>query len=149
VRNYPGRNSPSFEFRIILCYYPVIMAWPPQIEYPCASYHVIVGGNQRQAIFLDDADSREYVDRLRRSQMRFGFILCAYLLMTNYVHQEMETPRSPLSKIMQLINFTYTRYFNRKYGKTGHLFQGKYNAFLCENTKVFCQKRTILICPRW
>jgi REP element-mobilizing transposase RayT len=33
---------------------------------------------------------------------------------------------------MQMINFTYTQYFNRKYGKVGYLFQGRYKFFLCD-----------------
>ncbi|MCL4490445.1 MAG: transposase [Nitrospirae bacterium] len=53
--------------------------------------------------------------------------------MSDHVHLLMETPGTPLSKIMQLINFTYTRSFNRKYGKVGHLFQGRYKAFLCDH----------------
>jgi putative transposase len=98
------------------------------------------GAIKGRRFFFNDADSRENLDQLRRSQTRFGFILCAYLLMTNYVHEEMEIPRLLLSKIIQLSNFTYTRYFNRKYGKTGHLFQGRYNALLYENTKLFFAK---------
>ena len=33
---------------------------------------------------------------------------------------------------MQLINFTYTQYFNKRYGKVGHLFQGRYKSILCD-----------------
>jgi hypothetical protein len=33
---------------------------------------------------------------------------------------------------MQVISFTYTNYFNRKYDKTGHLFQGRYKSYLCD-----------------
>jgi hypothetical protein len=44
----------------------------------------------------------------------------------------METPYASISKIMQRITLTYTQYFNKKYGKVGHLFQGRYKAFLCE-----------------
>ncbi len=52
--------------------------------------------------------------------------------MTNHVHLLIETPRSPISKIMHVINFTYTQYFNKKYDKVGHLFQGRYKSFLCD-----------------
>jgi hypothetical protein len=33
---------------------------------------------------------------------------------------------------MQMVNFTYTQYFNKKYGKVGHLFQGRYKSYLCD-----------------
>jgi hypothetical protein len=37
-----------------------------------------------------------------------------------------------LSKIMQGLQLTYTRYYNREYNKVGHLFQGRYRAILCD-----------------
>jgi hypothetical protein len=52
--------------------------------------------------------------------------------MTNHVHLLIETLNTPISKIMQLINLTYTQYFNKKYGQVGHLFQGRYKSFLCD-----------------
>jgi REP element-mobilizing transposase RayT len=108
------------------------MARPPRIEFPGAFYHVIVRGNQKQNIFVDDEDRSEYLGRLRHYKEERGFILYAYVLMTNHVHLLIETPKAPLSRIMQLLNFTYTRQFNRKYGKVGHLFQGRYKSFLCD-----------------
>ena len=36
---------------------------------------------------------------------------------------------------MQGINQSYTQYFNAKYEKVGHLFQGRYKAILCDKNK--------------
>ncbi len=108
------------------------MARPPRIQFPGAFYHIIVRGNQRQDIFIDDHDRAEYLKRLKHYKKEHGFILYAYVLMPNHVHLLIETINAPVSKIMQLINFTYTRYFNKKYGKVGHLFQGRYKSFLCD-----------------
>jgi len=52
--------------------------------------------------------------------------------MENHIHLLIEVGAIPLSKIMQGLQFRYTRYFNRRYGKDGHLFQGRYKAILCE-----------------
>lgn len=108
------------------------MARPPRIEFPGAFYHIIVRGNQRQDIFLDDQDRSEYLTRIQRYRKERGFILYAYVLMTNHVHLLIETPLTPISRIMQLISLTYTQYFNRKYNKVGHLFQGRYKSLLCD-----------------
>src|SRR5208337_2606050 len=108
------------------------MARPPRLEFPGAFYHIIVRGNHRQDIFLNEQDRLEYLSRVSHYKEKTGFILYAYVLMSNHVHLLIETPKSPVSKIMQLINFTYTHYFNRKYGKVGHLFQGRYKAILCD-----------------
>ncbi|MCL5022983.1 MAG: transposase [Nitrospirae bacterium] len=108
------------------------MARKPRIQFEGAFYHIIVRGNQRQDIFLDEEDRRSYLERLQRYRIRCGFILYAYVLMTNHVHLLIETPNDPISRIMQMINFTYTQYFNRKYAKVGHLFQGRYKSYLCD-----------------
>jgi len=108
------------------------MARPPRLEFPGAFYHIIVRGNHRQDIFLDEQDRLEYLSRVSHYKGKTGFILYSYVLMSNHVHLLIETPKSPVSKIMQLINFTYTRYFNRQHGKVGHLFQGRYKAILCD-----------------
>lgn len=108
------------------------MARPPRIEFPGAFYHIIVRGNQKQDIFIDKQDRTEFLERIKHYKEKYGFVLYAYVLMTNHVHLLIETPKTPISKIMQLINFTYTQYFNKKYGKVGHLFQGRYKSFLCD-----------------
>jgi putative transposase len=115
-----------------ICYPFVDMARPPRIEFPGAFCHIIVRGNQKQAIFLDDQDRIRYIERLKRYKEHHRFILYAYTLMTNHVHLLIETTKSPVSKIMHVINFTYTQYFNKKYGKVGHLFQGRYKSYLCD-----------------
>jgi len=108
------------------------MARPLRIAFPGAFYHVIVRGNQRQDIFFDNQDREAYLERVKRYKIELEFILYAYVLMVNHVHLLIETPSMSISKIMQRINLTYTQYFNKKYGKVGHLFQGRYKAFLCD-----------------
>jgi REP element-mobilizing transposase RayT len=108
------------------------MARKPRVEYPGAFYHVICRGNQRQVIFRSDADRKYYLERLEKYRQRYGFSVYAYVLMSNHVHLLIETGRVPLSKIMHGLQFTYTGYYNKKYRKVGHLFQGRYKAILCD-----------------
>jgi REP element-mobilizing transposase RayT len=107
------------------------MARKPRIEFEGAFYHVISRGNQKQKVFRSDADYARYFDLLARYKERYGFRLYAYVLMGNHVHLLIETGPSPLSKILQGITQSYTLYFNRKYRTSGHLFQGRYKAILC------------------
>jgi len=74
-----------------------------------AFYHIIVRGNQRQDIFFDESDRHHYLEQVRRYKRKCGFILYAYVLMTNHVHLLIETPNDLISRIMQVINFTYTQ----------------------------------------
>jgi len=108
------------------------MARKPRVEFEGAFYHVIVRGNQRQKIFGDDQDRLRYLERLEHYRQRYGFTVYAYVLLSNHVHLLLETGKTPLSKIVQGIQFTYTQYYNRRYGKVGHLFQGRYKAILCD-----------------
>ena len=108
------------------------MARKPRVEFEGAFYHVIVRGNQRQKIFRDDRDRLYYLGRVEHYRQRYRFRIYAYVLMSNHVHLLLEAGKTPLSKILQGIQFTYTRYFNRRYRTVGHLFQGRYKAILCD-----------------
>ena len=93
---------------------------------------MICRGNQRQIIFRSDTDRKYYLERLEEYRRRYGFKVYAYVLMSNHVHMLVETGPVPLSKIMQGLQLRYTGYYNRKYKKVGHLFQGRYKAILCD-----------------
>ena len=108
------------------------MARKPRIHYPSALYHVIARGNQRQDIFISEADFRTYLAYLSEYKERYHFHLYAYALMKNHLHLLLEVEQIPLFRIMQVLQFRYTRYFNTRYGKVGHLFQGRYKAILCD-----------------
>ena len=108
------------------------MARKPRIEFGGAFYHVICRGNQRQVIFRSEADRKYYLERLEQYRQRYGFKVYAYVLMTNHVHLLIETGPVPLSRIMQGLQLRYTGYFNKRYNKVGHLFQGRYKAILCD-----------------
>ncbi len=101
------------------------MARKARIEFSGALYHVIIRGNRQQDIFGDDRDRLKFLELLRRYRDQHGFLLYAYVLMSNHVHLLTETRRSPLSRIMQCLNTAYTQYFNRRQKKVGHLFQGR------------------------
>ena len=113
------------------------MARPPRVEFPGALYHVIARGNERQAIFRDDADRELYLRRLGHYRERFEFRLIAYCLMTNHVHLALETGKVPLSRILHGLQSSYTQAFNRRHHRSGHLFQGRYKAFLVDAERYF------------
>ena len=52
--------------------------------------------------------------------------------MKNHFHLLLEVDEIPLSRFMQSLLFGYARLFNKRYGKVGHLFQGRYRAILCD-----------------
>ena len=108
------------------------MARKPRIDFPGAFFHVIARGNRRASIFHDPDDYRAYLDRLERYRQRDEGTVHAYVLMTNHVHLLVKTGSHPLSRTMQALQFTYSQYYNRRYNKSGHVFQGRYQAILCD-----------------
>jgi REP element-mobilizing transposase RayT len=115
-----------------LSLYFLAMARKPRVEFSGALYHVIARGNRRMTIFHDEADYAAYLVRLERYRQRDSLRCYAFVLMHNHVHLLVETGVVPLSRTMQTLQFTYTQYYNGRYRKTGHLFQGRYKAILCD-----------------
>jgi REP element-mobilizing transposase RayT len=116
-----------------------IMARKPRVHFSGAFYHVIVRGNRRQKIFKEEEDYNLYLEILKQNTERYRVILYAYVLMQNHIHLLVEVNDIPLSRLMQNLQFCYTRNFNIKYHKTGHLFQGRYKAILCEKDEYFLE----------
>ncbi len=111
------------------------MARQLRIEYEGAFYHVTSRGNQRGKIFWGEKDRERLKTILGRSKERYGYVLHAYVLMSNHYHLLIETPRANIKQVMQNINTSYTVFVNRKYGRFGHLFQGRYKAFIVDKER--------------
>jgi len=109
------------------------MARALRIQYPGAIHHVTSRGNERKRIFRTDADRRKFLELLAETIRRYGWLLSAWVLLENHFHLLLETPeRLTLSDGMQWLNATYAEWFNKKYKRVGHLFQGRFKGFLVE-----------------
>lgn len=108
------------------------MSRPPRLEFEGAVYHVIARGNERRAIFRDADDRRRYLARLGAYAHRFGFAVYAYCLMTNHVHLAIRRGTTALSRFMLTLHGSYSQAFNRRHRRVGHVFQGRYKAFLVQ-----------------
>lgn len=108
------------------------MARPLRLEHPGALWHVTARGNERSDVFRDDADRREFLAVLGRTVTIYGWRLHAYVLMGNHYHLVVETPEPTLSRGMRDLNGVTTQRFNRRHGRAGHLFEGRFKAILLE-----------------
>ena len=100
------------------------------VDYP---HHVIQRGNNRQTIFFDDQDRIVYLNFLRKYHQECHCVIHAYCLMTNHVHLLL-TPKQEeaMSKFMQKVSLCYTQYVNKKYKRTGRLWECRYYSSLIE-----------------
>src|ERR1700752_4026815 len=106
------------------------MARRPRIEVEGGLYHVFTRGNNRKIIFNSDEDYDKFCSLLAIQKARLPFYLYAYCLMPNHVHLLMERRQNAISRVMHRVLTGYSLYFNRKYEKVGHVFQGRYKSIL-------------------
>ena len=115
------------------------MARRPRLFAPGVLYHVIVRGNQRQKTFTAESDYQAYIERLARYRKKYDYVVHAYCLMPNHVHLLVESSEQPLAKFMQGLQQSYSQYFNLRHRKTGHVFEGRYKAILCQKDEYLLQ----------
>src|SRR5437879_9437410 len=99
-----------------------------------APVHVIQRGNNRGACFVNDEDRDFYLFHLARGLGRFGCQLHAYCLMTNHVHLLL-TPEGAEScaPLMKHMGQLHSQYFNKRYGRTGSLWEGRFRSCLVQS----------------
>ncbi len=88
-------------------------------------------GVNRQSIFSDDEDRQRLVADLHDIAEEYGARVLAYCLMGNHFHAAIRVGKICLSTIMQNVSGGYARAYNRKHGRTGHLFEARFRAKLC------------------
>ena len=108
------------------------MSRPLRLDHAGALWHVTARGNERREIFVDDEDRREFLRLLGRSVGLFGWKLHAWVLMSNHFHLFVATPEATLSRGMRQLDGDYAQYFNRRHGRGGHVFQGRFKAVLVQ-----------------
>jgi len=83
--------------------------------------------------FEDDQDRRSFLLTLELVVNRFNWVCHAWCLMDNHYHLLVQTPDGNLSKGMRQLNGVYTQASNRRHGRVGHLFQGRFKAILVDS----------------
>jgi len=114
------------------------MSRKPRVYYQGALYHVIVRGNNKEYIFKEAKWKEAYLDTLLRYK-KYGYKLFCYCVMDNHAHMLIEVDRIELPKIMQGIQQVYTQKYNKTEKRTGHLFEQRYKAYLCNKDRYLLQ----------
>lgn len=110
------------------------MARLPRLTVPGYPHHVILRGNNRQAIFLDDGDFRTFLTLLGEHAQTAKVAVHAYALMPNHLHLLLTPEAAPgLPILMQALGRRYVQHFNRRHRRTGTLWEGRYRATLVDS----------------
>ncbi|MBU2635415.1 transposase [Patescibacteria group bacterium] len=105
----------------------------PRLTLDNAVFHIINRGNAKQTIFHDEEDFNKFLEILARYKDKFGFKMYHFCLMPNHHHFEWEISQAEsLSKAMQGIALSYSRYYHAKYDTVGYLWQGRFKNMIVE-----------------
>lgn len=110
------------------------MARQPRLVLPGVAIHAIQRGNNRGSCFRAASDRALYLSFLREFSKKFGCLVHAYCLMPNHVHLLM-TPASgeACGAMMRDLGQRYVRHFNRRYGRTGTLWEGRFRSCVTDS----------------
>jgi REP element-mobilizing transposase RayT len=116
----------------------------PRILVPGGVYHVTARGTGPIPIYRDDFDRGRFVTRLAAVESRMGWIRRALCLMETHYHLMVETPEPNLSAGIHQLNGYYAQLFNRRHGRVGALFQGRFHAVLVETDEHLATARAYI-----
>ena len=92
-------------------------------------YHIVNRGVEQRVIYKDNEDFEMFLEILCTACQLYSVQLHGYVLMNNHYHLLIETKEENLSKFMKHINASYAIYFNKKYKRSGHLWQGRFKSW--------------------
>jgi len=105
----------------------------PRIYLENCLYYVTSRANQGQEIFRDPEDYKMYLELLKKYKEQFGFKLFSFMLGKEQISLLMEVGEgATISVIMHGVSSNYTKYFNSRYQKKGHLFQERFRSVVVE-----------------
>jgi REP element-mobilizing transposase RayT len=103
-----------------------------RICYPGAFFHCINRGDRREKIFCDEDDYDQMLKCLGEVSERYGVLIHGFCLIPNHFHILLQQQEQSVSNAMRSLGTNYATYFNRKYHKVGHVFQGRFRGILCD-----------------
>jgi len=111
------------------------MSRSARIVIPDYPYHITQRGNYRQNVFIDDDDRIKYLSWIDEYSKRYQLSILAFCLMNNHVHFiTIPGKEDSLSKVFSIVHMRHSQYLNKRMGKSGHLWQGRfYSCVLDEN----------------
>jgi REP element-mobilizing transposase RayT len=103
-----------------------------RIDAPGAIHHVIGRGINRQEIFSDKKDYLNFLERLGDLLNETKTSCYAWALIPNHFHLLLRTGNDSISNLMKRLLTGYAVSYNRRHGRSGHLFQNRYKSILCQ-----------------
>jgi len=115
-----------------------------RIVIPEVPHHLTHRGNNRETIFRSNADIEAYIAILKRYSQKYGFRILGYCLMKNHVHIiGIPMRKNSMAKLIGVGHMFFARQMNEKYGRIGHLWQGRYFSCALNDMHLFAALRYV------
>jgi putative transposase len=109
-----------------------------RIQIPGYPMHIVQRGHNRAACFLEPSGYELYLGLLNELHERFRCEVHAFVLMTNHVHL-LVTPKAAdsASELLRRVNLRFVQAMNRRYGRTGSAWEGRFWSSIVETAGYF------------
>jgi putative transposase len=86
-------------------------------------YHVAARASDTRHLFPTDHDRHDFLHRLAQTCELFELALISYVLMGTHYHTLIRIPDARISRALQCLHTEYSRWHNRRHGRSAHLFR--------------------------
>jgi putative transposase len=120
----------------------------PRVDVPGGLYHLTSRGCARCDIYRGDPTRELHLALLAQVVAEYGWLCHAYCQMNNHFHLLVRTPDPNLSEGMQFLNGTYAQAFNKRFHRTGHLFQGRFHSVVIDREEQLLETARYVVLNR-
>ncbi len=103
-----------------------------RLDMPGALHHIMVRGINKEAVFSDEEDKEQLLQRLGINLVDGQGFVYAWVVMDNHLHLLIKSGKRGISDTMRKLLTWYAQYYNRLHKRSGHLFENRYKSILCE-----------------
>ncbi|MGC8811577.1 MAG: transposase, partial [bacterium] len=103
-----------------------------RLDVPGTLHHVIARCISELTLFREDQDRLFFLSRLKRICHETKMRILAWALMDNHFHLLLFSIPPGISKFMRRLLTSYSLYYNRKYKRSGHVFQNRFKSIICD-----------------
>ena len=107
-----------------------------RVTSPGYPHHITQRGNNREAVFFSDEDRSFYKSTLKNYCESCRVDILSYCLMSNHIHLlAVPLEEGALARCVGRTNLLYTQYINRKYHRSGRLWQNRFYSVIIDKDK--------------
>jgi putative transposase len=96
------------------------------------NYHIVLRGINKQLLFEEEEDKEKFISCLQHYKGICEYEIYGYCLMDNHVHILLKEGKESIDQVMKKIGVSYVSWYNRKYDRSGHLFQDRFRSEVVE-----------------